>query len=104
MLAQPVDFTRTDANLTAWRSGVDGGAGYPWPRNGLVSVPRALRTIPDTKLLLDSILEAVDAIQTCSGLSLSTLSISFLLALYGLISIDLLPSFSRAAKGQTFVV
>jgi Beta-glucan synthesis-associated protein SKN1/KRE6/Sbg1 len=35
-----------DPNLTQWRSGVSGGAGYSWPKNQLVSVWKLLKLRP----------------------------------------------------------
>lgn len=86
---QGLTFATLDPNLTMWRSGVPGGAGYSWPRNELVSSFCPFCTVSDLRSRSRSTLEVVDVIWTYS---LSTLPISFLLAFYGLIFIDFLPS------------
>ena len=68
IVSSAFDFTPTDPNLTAWKDGVQGGAGYPWPRNELVSVLYLIYTTPNARLGLHSTLGAVDAVWTCSGL------------------------------------
>ena len=92
-------MTPTDPNLTSWRDGVEGGAGYSWPRNGLVSVSCLFCTSSNAGRWLHSIMEAVDTTWTCSGLypPVHTPYI-FFLALYGLIFYQFRALSTHAAK------
>ena len=96
------DLTLTDANLTAWRGGVDGGAGYSWPRNELVSVLCPLCTTPNVRPRLHSTLGAVDAIWTCSGLfPVHTPYIFSSCSLRTHFFVDLLPSSPSCCERKT---
>lgn len=90
----------TDPNLTMWRGGVPGGAGYSWPRNELVSI-LYLYTAPNQCLCHTVLWKLLMPYGLARAYSLSTLPISFL-AFCGLIFTHFLPSSLSCCESKNF--
>ena len=96
-------FALLDPNFTMWRGGVEGGAGYSWPRNELASSFFPFFADPNAESCPTVLRRLLTRYGLAQAYSLSHSLYHFLLSTDSFLLVSC-PLLSRAAKERTLVV